>query len=624
MLAAQALYGPHAEDVWSDEAVALGRRLWRRLPEDAFDRQPLVGGGGRFALVADLRLDNRVELEGELGVDAARAPTISDAALLLDAWERWGGDCVDHLVGDYAFAVWDRDRRELVLARDPFGARPLHYHRRPGFFAFASMPKGLQALPEIPTGPDEIQMLDFVALAPEAGSRSFFEGVERVEIGGMLTVTADAARSRRHWRPVRKPIRLGSFEDYAEGLRRHLDQAVHARLRGAGPSVGAHLSAGLDSSAVTATAARLTAASGGRVVAFTAVPREGYAGPSPRWRFGDEGAFAAATASLHPNIEHVPVRVAGKSPLETLDRDFYLYDRPLLNLCNYTWLHEINRLARERSLSVMLVGTNGNLGLSYDGLDLLPELAARGRLSAWLRAGAALKRNGVLKWRGIVFRTVGQHLPGALWDWANKLRGVSDGGVTYYSALNPARKSEVERRRRAAGGRGGQILRGRADTFQSRIDNLTWTDPGNYIKGALAGWGLDVRDPTSDRRLIEFCLNVPLEIFLHGGMPRALARKAFADRLPASVLEERRRGYQAIDWHENLTHARPQLIEILSRLDASSAAQSVLDLPRMHRLAEHWPTGGWEQSEVMSPYRLALLRGVSVGHFLHRATGSNA
>src|SRR5258707_13384475 len=134
MLAAQAIYGPHDGAQWEDGGVALGRRLFRTLPEDAFDRQPLEGGDGRFVLVADLRLDNRDELIGELRIPTERAAAMADADILLAVWERWQESCFDRLVGDYAFALWDRGERRLVLARDPLGVRPLHYHRGGNFF----------------------------------------------------------------------------------------------------------------------------------------------------------------------------------------------------------------------------------------------------------------------------------------------------------------------------------------------------------------------------------------------------------------------------------------------------------------------------------------------------------
>src|SRR5262245_5725033 len=223
MLAAQSLYGPHHKAQWSDKMVAFGRRLFRVLPEDAFDRQPLIGGGGRYVLVADVRLDNREQLTEALGIPAPQARTLCDAAILLAAVERWDESCLERLVGDYAFAAWDATRRRLLLARDPLGWRPLHYHRGNQFFAFSSMPKGLHALPEVPYGPDEDRIAEFVALIPETGTQSYFLGIERVEPGHVTTVTKDQLVTRRHWQPNRRQIALGRPEEYSEALRELLD-----------------------------------------------------------------------------------------------------------------------------------------------------------------------------------------------------------------------------------------------------------------------------------------------------------------------------------------------------------------------------------------------------------------
>jgi asparagine synthase (glutamine-hydrolysing) len=163
MLASQQIYGPHDGRQWSDGALAMGRRLFRTLPEDVHDRQPLHGGGGRLTLVADVRLDNREELGSDLGITAGAAERLSDAAILLSALERWGG-ALDRLVGEFAFALWDAGTETLLLARDFASRRPLYFHRGDGFFAFASMPKGLHALPDIPYAPDEEAVAEFVAL----------------------------------------------------------------------------------------------------------------------------------------------------------------------------------------------------------------------------------------------------------------------------------------------------------------------------------------------------------------------------------------------------------------------------------------------------------------------------
>jgi asparagine synthase (glutamine-hydrolysing) len=107
-------------------------------------------------------------------------------------------------------------------------------------------------------------------------------------------------------------------------------------------------------------------------------------------------------------------------------------------------------------------------------------------------------------------------------------------------------------------------------------------------------------------------------------VPRALARRALAGRVPPEVLSEKRRGVQAVDWHEGLTAARPQVVEELTRLEASAPAARALDLTRLRRLVDNWPKGEWERDATIQQYRLALLRGIAVGHFLRRASGGNA
>src|SRR5262249_11712250 len=156
-----------------------------------------------------------------------------------------------------------------------------------GFFAFASMPKGLHALPDVPYKPDEQRIAEALVLMPDTGTRSFFYGIERVEPGHVAAVSASGLTTWRHWQPAGRRTVFGRTEDYGEALRELLDQAVRCRLRGV-RTVAAELSGGFDSGAVAATAARLLGSAGGRVIAFTVVPRNGYDGPARRNRILDE------------------------------------------------------------------------------------------------------------------------------------------------------------------------------------------------------------------------------------------------------------------------------------------------------------------------------------------------
>ncbi|MGZ8296004.1 MAG: asparagine synthetase B family protein [Allosphingosinicella sp.] len=620
MLKSQQIYGPQPPAMASDGPIALGQRLFGITPEDRRRQRVAAGPGGATLLVADARLDNREELCEALGIAAAEGRGLADAAIMLRALERWDEAAVERLQGDFAFAFWDSRRQRLLLARDFMGQQPLHYARRDGFFAFASMPKGLHALPEIPSAPDREAVASFLALIPEDGSETFFRGIEKVRAGEIVTVTRGGLTRALWWRPSLEPLRLKRTDDYAEALREHFDRAVAARLRGVDSAVAAHLSGGLDSSAVAATTARLMAAAGGRVTAFTGVPREGYDASAVKNAFTDESPYAAEVAAMYPNMDHVIVRNGG-SPFADLDRNFFIYERPVLNLCNSVWMHRIMDGARERGLRILLSGNRGNMSFSYDGMPLLTQLLSSGRLGRLARESWALVRNGT-RVGTVAAQTLGPFVPVPMWRAISRMRGKGR-KLTDYTAIGRDAAEAFRIAERAAERGLDFSYRPRRDPIETRLWSLRRVDTGNYNKGHLAGWGVDVRDPTADRRLIEFCLSVPADQYLRHGVRRALARTAFADRLPAKIVNETRKGYQAADWHEGLAAARDELGGELGRIAACEEAGTTVDHAKMRGLAEAMPSGDWHKPATTEKYRLGLLRGVSAGHFIRKAAGSN-
>jgi asparagine synthase (glutamine-hydrolysing) len=543
---------------------------------------------------------------------------MSDSALLMAALDRWDEDALDRLVGDFAFVLWNGARQRLLLARDYLGQRPLHFHRAKDGFAFASMPKGLHALPQVPRAPDKDAVAAFVALMPESGTQTFFEGIEKVQAGHFVTVTPQAVCAHRYWSLPRTSLQLNDPREYDEAVRAELDRAVACRLRGAGEKVGAHLSGGLDSSAVAATAARELAGRGS-ISAYTAVPRDGYSG-GLRNSFADEGPLAAAVAALYPNIEHVKIAASGSSPLDPLDLYFRAFDRPFLNLCNGVWSTAILNDARARGLTVLLTGQAGNMSFSYDGMAALSQMLGQGRWIALARTAASLVRRGA-RIGTVGAQIVGPLLPKQVWSAISRARGKGR-HITDYTSINPALVPGLDR---TAAERGLDFsYRPRSDPHSLRTWVLERVDMGNYNKGQLGGWGVDVRDPTADRRLVELCLSIPAEQYLAGGVPRSLARRAFADRLPEAVCRERKKGYQAADWHEALSKARAQVAEEVERSSNVPLSCEILSIPRMRELVGDWPAGGWNEDRVVEQYRLALLRGTSAAHFIRKASGSNA
>jgi asparagine synthase (glutamine-hydrolysing) len=354
------------------------------------------------------------------------------------------------------------------------------------------------------------------------------------------------------------------------------------------------------------------------VAAFTATPHPEHEPLRDRHLIADEAPLAAATAALYANIDHHLVRAGSGSPLTALDRDYYLFDMPLLNRCNMNWWTGIHDNAKALGLRVMLTGEIGNMSLSYAGEEYLPELLRSGRLLELARVAAALLRTGAVRKRGLAGRLLFPFLPAAI---ERRVRGVHDAAVPGHNAMTPAALARFR-----SGDQGAKAVSDRAwcDGFAMRLHVMGRHDPGNHNKGYVAGWKIDQRDPTGDRRLVEYMLAAPMADYVAGGQFRNLPKRVLADRLPPEVLGEPGKGRQGADWHLGLTAARAELREELDRLRASGATDDLLDLDRLDALERDWPSSGWASQKVHDDYRLALLRSISVGHFLRKSSGGNA
>ena len=612
-------YGRDAQDTWQGAGAGLVRTLLRTTPEDQHDRQPVVLGDCLVVLAG--RLDNRDELIAQLALDPRLASRMADAELLAQACQRWDTQALERLEGSYAMACWQPQRRRLWLARDVMGGQPLFWHRQSGFLAFASLPKALFCVPGVPRSVDEQSVLEQLALLPMAGCS--FKDIQRVNPGEFVLVEGNQLSTHVHRRLGSGPqVRFKRDEDYVEALHEHLQRAVSACLRSSGP-VASHLSSGFDSSTVTAYAARQLAHRGERLTAYTAAPREGFTGPVPRDRHGDESKVAAQLAGRFDNIDHVILRSSGQSPLESLEQEIDELDQSPVNPCNTLWMRAIERDAQARGCKVMLTGQMGNMSISYDGYPYMASLWRKGRWLQWWRELCAYRRTHP-QWRkrGLVLRTVGASMPGWLWNQVVARREGRDRGLDHYTAVNLQQATAGWLQQRAAAKGWDLSYRPWHDGRAMRLAVLGRIDTGSALASANVR-GLEMRDPTCDRRLVEFCLGVPDSQFLRDGQSRWLLRRLMAGVLPEEILEGRGKGYQFADWYEGLSADRERLREHLQRLRQHRRAAQLLDLPALEALLENWPEEGWADMATIRNYRLKLLRGVAMGNFIRYAEPDN-
>jgi asparagine synthase (glutamine-hydrolysing) len=261
---------------------------------------------GRVWITADARLDARAELQTTLG-----AQDCPDAELILHAYRRWGERLVEHLAGDFAFAIWDDDAERLICARDQIGVSVLHYARVAGQLLIATSLDALVGHAAVSDALDEQAIADFIAFGYYTDlSATVFAAVRQLPPAHMLTWEAGEMRVRRYWTlPEWEPLaRLPTLEDGAERLRDLLDTAVADRLTASRAST--LLSGGMDSTSVTASALRALEARNapaGALHAFTGVLGSGS---------GDrEGDFARLVAEQLG----VPIDVDDATTRSTID-----------------------------------------------------------------------------------------------------------------------------------------------------------------------------------------------------------------------------------------------------------------------------------------------------------------
>ena len=581
---------------------------------------PPVSRANTLAAAA-AHLDNRAEIAAALSA----APNADDADIAVGAFERDGDAGLARLLGTFALAHWDETAGELTLARDYMGYSPLFYHVGDHFAVFASLLADLLALPQAPRELDERMLANFLALNHRETESTFYRGIVRVPSRSVVRITAAGIERRHYWSPrLDAPAPYSRDADYIDRARELFDRAVTRSLRDA-PRVAVHLSGGLDSSAVAATAARLGTA---EIACYTGVPPADLDRPPRKGWYLDERPKVEALASMHPSLRVNFITPRGAHVRQS-DPARFFPDLPvaLRNVCNLGWFAQIDDAIAADGQRLVLTGTMGNMTLSWTGGFLLSSLLAGGRVVEMLRQARAIARSqGRNLARVIAAEAVMPLLPPAPHDALQRLRGVTPEDVDAFSLLRPQAVEALELRRqwRADGFDPTYALRGTSARLRAHqiFDQLQLARDIYSMRQALGEF--EVRDPFCDRDLVEFSLAVPETLFRRDGIERWFARQVFADRLPPEIINETRSGEQAPNWFE-LLNARKAVIEgEVERIEASALASRLIDTERLKRLIAEWPADARAAQARMIEYRYGLDRAVHVGQFIRWVEGGNA
>ncbi len=538
--------GPDASGLLRCGPLVLGHRRLSVIDVATSNNQPLFDCDSRVVISYNGEIYNYREVRRELEASGAVFRTKGDTEVILEAYKRWGTDCVLRFNGMFAFGLWDVARQRLFLARDRVGEKPLFYCELPGGrFMFASEPRALRAA--MPPRPqvDPIGLAHYLTLNYSLGQRTLLRDVQRLPPAHTLVVEQgtvpkktpywDLASAFKNKRP------FASEADAADQLRSLVDDAVALRLVSDVP-LGAFLSGGVDSSAVVSSMARAVPPS--QVHTFSI----GFGVPS----YDEVDAALAVAGAL--GVHHHE-RIVAPSPEETLTAIVAAADEPLAD-SSVIPTYELARFARE-SVTVALSGDGADECLGgyetyvadrlHRTLNWLPSPLLRG-VSRAVDAALPVSFSKVSFDYKLRHFLAGAHLPfpRAHASWRNIFapRELVDLMQPWWREVATSDEADPYHQFRLAFAdvEGCHYL-----DQASYVDIKTWLADDILVKvdRATMAHSLEARAPLLDHRLVEFAASLPADWKIKGLRTKYLFKKSQADRVPPWVLAGRKRGFNA-------------------------------------------------------------------------------
>ena len=523
--------GPDGTTSWISESAVLGQCMLHTTSESLEEVQPTIDDEHRKILVMDGRIDNWEELRTNLQARGARLRNRGDAELVLRSFETWGEACVEHLEGDFAFAILDLAKRELFCARDALGNKPFVYHWDGTTLSFASELSALLSLPWVLEVPNEGMIAEIIASELMSVEETLWTGILRLPAAHSMLARAGNLARKTYWTPdLAEELGYTTEGQYIEHYRGLLTEQIRRLSRSHRP-VAIEASGGLDSSAVLAVAHMLECKG-----QFMAPSLRGYTLAIEGYPDCNDLPYARSLAHfLQIPIEEVP---------PTLDYARWCSDigqstRDFPGHPNGSWNLGINERATQSGARVLLTGTFADQLIAGSNLHYVEDLIALDFKSLVASLGHDLKDRGILGTIDLVLRQgVLPLLPDRI---EQKLRELNRGGnhaiLQEPFWLEAKLRAELVERRQSL----QTLPRDRRCTAGQRALLSSLYSPGDCLGRELnertgARSGLEVRQPFATKNFAQFAISTPERLRSRGKQGKYIHRMAMTDLLPPDVL----------------------------------------------------------------------------------------
>lgn len=599
--------GPDGTGLYIDGAFGMTNTRLAIVDLEGGD-QPLSDERGRYWAMQNGEIYNHVELRNDLKRRGHTFRTTSDTEVIAHSYEEWGVQCLDRFNGDFAIALWDRDRRELLLARDRFGVRPLFIAEYAGDFCFASEAKALLRHPRARRELDPVGIIDTFTTWSTLPDRSAFTGIRELPPAHYIRVGPEEAGRETRWWDLTFAPASASNDDLVEELEALLVDSTRIRLRADVP-VATYLSGGLDSSAITAIAARQQ--SEDTLFAFGVGFSDG--------DFDESGAQDAIVRHLGVTFNRTLADSA--TIAEVFPRAVELAEKPLLRTAPAPMLR-LSGAVRDAQLKVVLTGEGADELLG--GYDIFREDKVRrfwardpdsslrpllfARLNRWLPTDPA--RAGAFQARFYARDLLNVEDP----LYSHRIRFINT--ARCLRILNPelVERASVEEEPTA------RLLRRLPSGFEdfSPLSKAQYLEIATFLQGyllhsqgdrMLMGHSIEGRFPYLDFRLAELAARLPDSLRIRGLQDKYALRRAVTRYLPSEICRRPKAPYRAPIREVFLGQKRPDYVEELLRPDRVEAA-ALLDGNSIKRLLAKFEAA--KAGAVSETDEMALVGSVSL------------
>lgn len=512
--------GPDGSHTWVEDNVGLGHQMLHTTPESLHEKLPFIEED--LVITADARIDNREELAEELGI--ADVETVSDSYFILKAYQMWGEDCPDKLLGDFAFVIWDKKKETLFCARDHMGVKPFYYYVDEEMFVFGTEIKALFEVGGVPREINELKIGHHLIPITSERELTFYENISRLPAAYKIIISPQNHSKNIYWTlNPNLELKLNSADDYYKKFLEIFEEAIKCRLR-TPFKVGFELSGGIDSSSVVVVAKNVISKEKRPINTFSLVFDE--------IKESDESYYINKVVESG-EIKSNYLVADSISPFKEIEEILFYSEEPS-QTPNIAMIWELYKEMGKNDVRVVLGGHDGDC-LLYKGEKYLMELFFNLR---WKKL--ILEIISISKVRKV--HPIKIFISKVIFPSSNKIENIwlrfkgirkekdfVNLNKTFVKKFNLNKEYE------------NQFLEPFETANSSKKIQYYYLTSGTHqmifeMMDRLTGaFSIEPCHPMMDKRLIEFCYSVPTEIKYNQGWGRLLARLGLDNILPPEI-----------------------------------------------------------------------------------------